>query len=156
MATAQGSREVFLPTSKNKDANKEINVQAYKQEPYSQLSTRHQLRNNQRVRLLDLPGRWCKVSLEMQKNPCDKFEPSTGAAKVHAKQAFHQLKLASADEDPDPWITSLELKHQQLKTLGSTIEDDDMIRHILNNLPKEFETVVELCEEDLSRGTESS
>ena len=32
------------------------------------------------------------------------------------------------------------------------MEDDDMILHILNSLPKEYETVVELCEEDLTRG----
>ena len=49
-------------------------------------------------------------------------------------------------------MTNLELKRRRLKTLGATIEDDDMILHILNNLPKEYETVVELCEEDLSRG----
>lgn len=61
--------------------------------------------------------------------------------------------MTSADEDPDTWITSLELKRRRLKTLGTTIEDDDMILHILNNLPREYETVVELCEEDLSRGT---
>jgi len=71
---------------------------------------------------------------------------------VQLEQEFHQLKLSSAEEDPVPWITSLELKRRRLKTLGSTIEDDDMILHILNNLPKEYETVVELCEEDLSRG----
>ena len=62
------------------------------------------------------------------------------------------MKLESADEDPDPWLTALELKRRRLKTLGTTMEDDDMILHILHNLPKEYETVVELCEEDLSRG----
>jgi len=40
----------------------------------------------------------------------EKFEPSTGAAKVQLKKEFHQLKLASTDEDPDNWITQLELK----------------------------------------------
>jgi uncharacterized protein (DUF885 family) len=83
---------------------------------------------------------------------CDKFEPNTGAAKAQAKQEFYQLKLGNADDDPDPWIISLELKRRRLKTLGTTIEDDDMILHILNNLPKAYETVVELCEEDLSKG----
>ena len=81
-----------------------------------------------------------------------RYEPNTGAAKVQLKQEFHQTKLSNADEDPDPWITSLELKRRRLKTLGATIDDDDMILHILNSLPKEYETVVELCEEDLTRG----
>ena len=86
------------------------------------------------------------------KNLRDRFEPNTGAAKVQLKQEFHQLKLSSVDEDPDPWMTTLELKRRRLKTLGATMEDDDMILHILNSLPKEYETVVELCEEDLTRG----
>jgi hypothetical protein len=81
-----------------------------------------------------------------------RFEPNTGAAKVQLKQEFHQLKLSNAEEDPDPWITSLELKRRRLRTLGATMDDDDMILHILNSLPKEYETVVELCEEDLTRG----
>jgi hypothetical protein len=86
------------------------------------------------------------------KNLRDRFEPNTGAAKVQLKQEFHQLKLSNGEEDPDPWLTSLELKRRRLRTLGATMEDDDMILHILNSLPKEYETVVELCEEDLSRG----
>jgi hypothetical protein len=32
------------------------------------------------------------------------------------------------------------------------MDNDDMILHILNSLPKEYEMVVELCEEDLTRG----
>jgi len=33
-----------------------------------------------------------------------------------------------------------------------TIDDEDLFLHILNHLPKEYETVVELCEEELSGG----
>ena len=86
------------------------------------------------------------------KNLQTKYEPNTGAAKVQLKQEFHLMKLESAEDDPDPWLTALELKRRRLKTLGANMEDDDVILHILNNLPKEYETVVELCEEDLSRG----
>ncbi len=43
----------------------------------------------------------------------------------------------------------MELKRRRLKTLGAVIEDDDLILHILNCLPREYETVVELCQEDL-------
>ncbi len=46
------------------------------------------------------------------KNLCDRFEPKTGATKVQLKQEFLQLKLTSAEEDPDPWITLLELKRR--------------------------------------------
>ncbi len=60
--------------------------------------------------------------------------------------------MASADEDPDPWLISLELKRRQLKALGATMDDEDMILQILNKLPKEYETVIELCKEDLTKG----
>ncbi len=79
-----------------------------------------------------------------------RYEPNTGAAKVQLKQEFYLMKLESADQDP--WLTVLELKRRRQKTLGATMEDNDVIIHILNNLPREYETVVELCEEDLSKG----
>lgn len=83
----------------------------------------------------------------------EKFEPSTGAAKVQLKKEFHQLKLSSVDDDPDNWITQLELKRRRLKVLGADIQDEDLMLHILNNLPKQYETTVQLCEEDLSGNT---
>lgn len=83
----------------------------------------------------------------------DKFEPTTGAAKVQLKKEFHQCKLSSVTEDPDVWITKLELKKRRLSVLGVTIIDEDLMLHILNHLPKEYETTIELCEEDLSKGT---
>jgi len=74
-----------------------------------------------------------------------------GAAKVQLKQKFHQLKLGSADKDPDVWIMQLELK-RRLQNLGTTIEDDNLSLHILNHLPKEYEMLSKLCKNDLSNG----
>lgn len=147
-ATAKGYREVLKPADEDADADEDLNIQAYND---LILSCQEEISFG----IIDesisetFPDGDARVAW---KNLCVKFEPNTGAAKVQAKQEFHQLKLASADDDPDPWITSLELKRRRLKTLGTIIEDDDMILHILNNLPKEYETVVELCEEDLSSG----
>ena len=147
-AVAKGYREVLKPTDPTVKADAELNVQVYNdlilscQEEVSfgiideSVST-------------DFPDGDARLAW---KNLKARYEPNTGAAKVQLKQEFHQMKLESADEDPDPWLTALELKRRRLKTLGTTMEDDDMILHILNNLPKEYETVVELCEEDLSRG----
>ena len=148
-ATAKGYREVLKPTDENQDAEEVLNIQAYNDLILS-------CQEDISFGIIDesvsttFPDGDARLAW---KNLCDKYEPSTGAAKVQAKQEFHQLKLTSADEDPDTWITALELKRRRLKTLGTTIEDDDMILHVLNNLPREYETVVELCEEDLSRGT---
>ena len=147
-ATVKGYREVLKPSDPTKKANPELNVQVYNdlilscQEDITfgivdeSIST-------------DYPDGDARLAW---KNLQDKFEPSTGAAKVQLKKEFHMLKLTSTDEDPDIWLTELELKRRRFKTLGSIIEDEDLILHILNYLPKEYETVVELCEDDLSRG----
>ena len=147
-ATAKGHREVLKPTDPNNKAEAALNVQVYNDLILScqdditfgivdeSIST-------------DFPDGDARLAW---KNLQEKFEPSTGAAKVQLKQEFHQLKLSTVDEDPDAWITQLELKRRRLKTLGAVIAEDDLILHILNHLPKEYETVVELCEEDLSRG----
>ena len=147
-ATVKGYRDVLVPIDPDTEAELEDNIQVYN---YLILSCQEDIAFG----IVDesvsetFPDGDARVAWTNLKN---RFEPNTGAAKVQLKQEFHQLKLASADEDPDPWLTNLELKRRRLKTLGATIEDDDMILHILNNLPKEYETVVELCEEDLSRG----
>ena len=147
-ATAKGHREVLKPTDPTKAADQALNVQVYNDLILS-------CQDDITFGIIDesistaFPDGDARLAW---KNLQEKFEPSTGAAKVQLKQEFHQLKLNSVEDDPDIWITQLELKHCRLKTLGAVIEEDDLILHILNHLPKEYETVVELCEEDLSRG----
>ena len=147
-ATAKGYREVLKPSDPAKKADPELNVQVYNdlilscQEDVTfgiideSVST-------------DFPNGDARLAW---KNLKDRFEPNTGTAKVQLKQEFHHRKLGSTDEDPDVWITQLELKRRRLQNLGATIEDDDLILHILNHLPKEYKTVIELCEDDLSSG----
>jgi hypothetical protein len=147
-ATVKGYRDVLVPIDPDTEAELEDNIQAYNDLILScqEDITFGIVDESVSETFPDGDARVAWTNLKAR------FEPNTGAAKVQLKQEFHQLKLSSADEDPDPWLTNLELKRRRLKTLGATIEDDDIILHILNNLPKEYETVVELCEEDLSRG----
>jgi len=63
-----------------------------------------------------------------------KFEPDTGTTIVELKREFAESKMGDKSDDPDAWITELEILRQKLGRLGSPI-DDDMIIHILNNLP---------------------
>ena len=147
-ATVKGYKDVLIPIDADEDAALEDNILAYNdlilscQEDISFGIIDESVSDS-------FPDGDARLAW---KNLRDRFEPNTGAAKVQLKQEFHQLKLSNGEEDPDPWLTSLELKRRRLRTLGATMEDDDMILHILNSLPKEYETVVELCEEDLSRG----
>ena len=147
-ATAKGHREVLRPTDPTTLADAALNVQVYND---LILSCQDDITFGIVDESISTDFRDGDARLAW-KNLQEKFEPSTGAAKVQLKQEFHQLKLSSVDEDPDAWITQLELKRRRLKTLGAAIDEDDLILHILNHLPKEYETVVELCEEDLSRG----
>ena len=37
--------------------------------------------------------------------------------------------------------------------MKSNIDEEDIMLQILNNLPREYETVIELCEEELTKST---
>jgi hypothetical protein len=82
----------------------------------------------------------------------DLFEPSTAATKVTLKKQFYTNKLTDIGRDPDEWVTELELLRQRLKTLGVQVDDEDLVIHILNNLPSEYDSLVEAIEEDLNKG----
>lgn len=147
-ATAKGHRDVIKPTDPTKDADSDANVQVYNDLILS-------CQDDITFGIVDeaistkFPDGDARLAW---KNLTEKFEPSTGASKVQLKQEFHQCKMGSVNEDPELWITQLELKRRRLKVLGTTIDDEDLFLHILNHLPKEYETVVELCEEELSGG----
>jgi gag-polypeptide of LTR copia-type len=79
-----------------------------------------------------------------------RFEPDNGAMKVQMKSEFQQMKPLRAEDDSDPWITKVESLRRRHWSLGVTISDEDVILHILNNIPKEYATTIEICEEDLT------
>jgi len=68
-----------------------------------------------------------------------KFAPKTAPNKLELKMEFQKCVLKSASEDPDEWITKLESIKVKLAEMNSTISDEDLLVHILNNLPKEYE-----------------
>ena len=83
-------------------------------------------------------------------NLITKYEPKTTASLVQVKLEFAENKLSDPSKDPDEWISSLERLRQRLKDMKSPISDMDLIIHILNNVPKEYETLVESLEGNLS------
>ena len=72
--------------------------------------------------------------------------------KVKLKSEFQKMKLVDPDEDPDPWMSKMELIKKRLQIMKSNICEEDLMLQILNNLPKEYETVIDLCEEELTKG----
>ena len=59
------------------------------------------------------------------------------------KLKFVTSKLKSRSMDPDEWISELEEIRADLQSLGSPIPEEDLIIHITNNLPIEYESLVE-------------
>ena len=72
-----------------------------------------------------------------------KFEPDTTAALVDIWQEFATCKMTSS-EDPDAWISQLERLRQRLKELKGELSDLDLMIHVLNNLPSNYESTTEL------------
>jgi len=78
-----------------------------------------------------------------------RYEPKTSAAKVQLQRDFAQSKLSSVDDDPDAWISNLERIRIRLREMGDTIEDRALMVHIFNNLPREYESLIETMEKEL-------
>jgi len=57
--------------------------------------------------------------------------------------------VTSWSKDPETWISKLEVIRKRLKKMGNEISNDDMMIHIMNNLPQEYDTVVEAMERKL-------
>ncbi len=82
-----------------------------------------------------------------------KYEPTTEAMKVELKIKFQQMKLEDANKDPFEWMVKLELTRHRLKVLGHKVSDEDMILHILNDLPSEYDNLIESNKRQLTKGT---
>jgi hypothetical protein len=77
------------------------------------------------------------------------FDPKTKAILIQLKRQFLDIRLNDIGLDPDQWIQSLEGMQRKLRILGHQVTEIDIIIHILQNLPKEYENTVELLENNL-------
>ena len=78
-----------------------------------------------------------------------KYEPTSAPSRMNLRKKFLSMKLKTK-EDPDVWLTRLEDLKEQLVNANAKMEDDDILEHALNNLPKEYEIVVAPLEKRLS------
>ena len=63
------------------------------------------------------------------------------------------MKLVDLDENTNPWMSKMELIKRRLQIMKSNIDEEDLMLQIIHSLPKEYETVIELCEEELIEGS---
>jgi len=53
-------------------------------------------------------------------------------------------------EDPDKWITNLECLRQHKAECGKTIDDNELVMHILYHLPTEYDNINDQYLKDLN------
>jgi hypothetical protein len=80
-----------------------------------------------------------------------KYQPTTSATKVQLKLEFAQSCLTDANTVPDEWIATLERIRQRLSDMKAPISDEDMMVHVINNCPKEYDTLIETMENEIGR-----
>jgi hypothetical protein len=81
-----------------------------------------------------------------------KFEPSTIMSLIALKKEFTLCCSTDLSLDPDIWIRKLKRIRRLLFLLGHLISNDDLIIHILNNLPDDYENLIENLENNLEAG----
>ena len=84
------------------------------------------------------------------KNLTNKYKPRTVQSKAEKKLEFAQSKLSDWTKDPDEWLDELERIRADLEMMKSEISDEDFKIHVLNNLPKEYESIIEKLIPDIS------
>ena len=88
------------------------------------------------------------------KNLKCKYEPLTKLSLVSLQKQFAQSRLEDAGRDPEEWINDLEHLHMRINGVRTnSISDEDMVTHILGNLPEEYSELATTASGE-SNGTE--
>ena len=70
------------------------------------------------------------------------------------KKEFQNSRLLKATKSPDEWISELESKIHDIiertQNPKKKLDDDDIVLHVLNNLPSEYDTIVDGFESRLN------
>ena len=89
----------------------------------------------------DARGAWSKL---MQR-----FESQANALRQKLIGQFSSLKLKSKNQDPDSWISELELMRIRMKKTGTMIDDEYLKMHIMNYLPSRYDNLIENLQDRL-------
>ena len=72
----------------------------------------------------------------------DKYAPENAPTLTKLHKIFYSSTL-TAGQDPDIWITKLEDLRIRMEQINFTMSDDMLMIHVINNLPEEYENLVE-------------
>ena len=78
-----------------------------------------------------------------------RYESQSNASRVKLMGQFSGSRLKKNKDDPDTWISELELMRIRLKKMGTPIDDEYLMMHIMNNLPSAYDSLIENLEDRL-------
>src|SRR5210317_1993881 len=84
------------------------------------------------------------------KNLLEIYQPQTMTNKTALIKEFINSTLSDSSKNPDIWIDELENIRKRLKVVGIDKTDEEMVMHILKNLPKEYDMLVSILEHELN------
>ena len=84
----------------------------------------------------------CKVAWDRL---VTKYALHTASSLLKLKSEFHNSKLESIDKDPKEWISHLEGPRNWMNQFGQkdSVSDENFMIHILNNLPEEYNAILD-------------
>ena len=80
-----------------------------------------------------------------------KYASHTALSLLKLESEFHICKFDSIEKDPNEWISNLEGLQIWMNEFGikGNIANKDFMIHILNNLPKEYDVILDGLENHL-------
>ena len=98
----------------------------------------------------DYPEGNCKVAWDRL---VAKYAPKSLPSLLKYKKKFENSKLDSARTDPEDWISELEGLMVEIESIdiSSAISDRDLMVKILNNLPAEYDVILDGLETRLNK-----
>lgn len=83
----------------------------------------------------------------------EKYESDDGLLLITLKREFTNCRLESETDCLEAYMIKLEQMRKLLKKSSATVNEMDMILHIISNLPDAYDTTVEICDKKLREGT---
>jgi hypothetical protein len=78
-----------------------------------------------------------------------KYRPDSAPMLTKLTKQFYASKMDDG-QDPDEWMTQLEDIQIQMSTLGSEMTDGQFIMKIMNNLPSDYDNIIDILGNRLS------
>ncbi len=78
----------------------------------------------------------------------ERYQVENATSKVELKRQFNELVMKDG-QDPDDWFMEMDHLRNRLQAMGSKVQDEDYVAHVLTNLTAEYSELVTVLEGDL-------